>query len=271
VSQIWFPGHMAKTRRLMRENLRLANLIWEVVDSRIPWSGRNPDIGRIAGDKTRFVVLNKADLADPKTTAAWRRHLTETGEEAFEVDALSGAGCRQLLAACEARSPRVGPLRVMVVGIPNSGKSSLINRMAGRKSAPSGALPGVTRGKQWVMASDRLEILDLPGVLSPRKGGRNLVMRQGAVGALDERAIDPLEVALYLLASVRMEEGLRSRFGIEATGDPQEDLRAVAARLGCLRRGGKVDMEKAAILFLKDYRDGRLGRYTLESPGEAGR
>ncbi len=266
----WYPGHMARTRRLIKENLRFVKVILEVADARVPVAGRNPDLGRLVGDKPRLVVLNKEDLADPATTKQWLRHLKSLGEEARAVDALSGRGFSDLEKACRLRSGSSGPTRLIVLGIPNSGKSSLINRLVGRKMAGTGAMAGVTKGKQWVRASEQLEVLDLPGVVSPRRGGRLLTYRLAAVGALDDRACDFLDVALYLLGYEGIAAGLRDLYALEPTGDPHRDIEALGARLGCLSEGGEIDLGRVAYSLMRDFRTGRLGRHSLESPPPKG-
>lgn len=262
----WYPGHMARTSRLIRENLRLVKVVLEVADARVPVSGRNPDLGRLIGDKPRILVLNKEGLADPATTKEWLRHLAALGEEAHAVDALSGRGFGDLKKACSLRSGYSGPTRLMVLGIPNSGKSSLINRIVGQKRAGTGAMPGVTKGKQWVRVNEHLEVLDLPGVVSPRRGGRLLTYRLAAVGALDDRACDIRDVALYLLSHEGIAGGLGNLYALETSGDPHRDIEALGARLGCLSEGGGIDLDRAAYSLVRDFRSGRLGRHSLESP-----
>jgi ribosome biogenesis GTPase A len=247
-------GHMAGAERALRQRLGDVDVVWELVDARCPRASRNPRLARLCGGKPRVVVLAKADLAEEPATLAWLRWLRGRSEVAVAVDALAGSGLVSLRAASReavaagGRSARPEGVRVMVVGIPNVGKSSLLNRVAGRRRAPTGARPGVTRGPQWVRAGE-LAILDLPGVLPPRLAGPEATWRLAAVGALAESLYDAPACAEALLRAIG--------------GETLED---VGRRRGMLAPGGRVDLQRAAAQVLAAFRRGDLGAHTLERP-----
>jgi len=274
----WYPGIMARTRRLIRENLAVVDVVVELADARLPRSSRDPGLEGLLRGKPRLAVLNKADLADPRMTRRWVSWLTARGERVMAFSATAGAGPSKLLGNLWAFGGRRRPgrsLRVMVVGTPNVGKSSLLNRLAGRASAATGDRPGVTRGKQWITLAPGLELLDLPGVLPPRslanEGGYGLA----AVGIVPEGTYDPGAVAVWLLEWLASRpsgrQGLCATYGDELLADaaPHTLLEMVGRARGCLAPGGKIDRERAAAAVVKDFRDGRLGRHTLESPPRA--
>ena len=279
----WFPGHMAKTRRLMRDNLRLVDLVVELTDARIPQSSRNPEIDRIIGSKPRMLMLNKSDSADEQETRRWLGWYRERGIPAIPADCRTGRGLgqflptvRQVLADQIARWEQKGmagrPIRIMVVGIPNVGKSSLINRLAGNKRAKVEDRPGVTRGKQWVPVDQSLELLDTPGMLWPRFEDRSVGIRLACTGAVRDEVMDLEELASRLIAYLgrRYPQALAERYRIQP--EPEEsgyDLLTRAGRKrGFVVRGGEIDTERMARVLLDEFRDGRLGRFTLELPEE---
>ncbi|BDG60596.1 ribosome biogenesis GTPase YlqF [Caldinitratiruptor microaerophilus] len=277
----WFPGHMVRARRQVAEALRLVDVVVEVRDARAPAASANPDLAQLAGRRPRVVALAHADLADPAATGAWLRHLSAQGLTAVAVDAARGTGVREVLvevrrlyepvvASLGARGRLPRPARVMVVGMPNVGKSSLLNRMAGGRRARVGEKPGVTRGLQWVRVGD-LELLDVPGILVPRfvdpRTGYLLV----ALGIVREEVVDIPRVAAALLPDLQAlaPGAVRERFGLEGPpADPEAALAQVARFRGLLRPGGLPDADRAAALILRELREGRLGRLTLEQPPE---
>ena len=283
----WFPGHMAKTRRLMQESLRLVDLVLEITDARIPQSSRNPELDRWLGEKPRMLMLNKADSADPEATAWWLSYYQRRGVCAIACDCRSGKGvgrflpaARELLAgALERRKQRGmvgGALRIMVVGIPNVGKSSFINRMAGGKRARVEDRPGVTRGRQWVSIGGELELLDMPGVLWPKFEDPAVGEKLAFTGAVKDDVVDTELLAMRLLGCLRRgyPAALEERFRLAGTDyqelDEFELLELVGRRRGMLVSGGEVNTERAAAVVLDEYRSGKLGRITLEFPPETG-
>lgn len=256
----------------MRENLALADLVLELLDARLPASSRDPGLDRLLRGRARLVVLNKADLADPHVTREWLSWLADHGQPAVAFNATSPHGVHRLLTAVRkhAGRPRTGrALRLMVVGIPNVGKSSLLNRLAGRARAATGDFPGITRGKQWITLAPGLELLDLPGVLPPRPPRGEAGYRLAASGALREGVFDAEEVAAWLLAWLAARSSGRRGLG-QAYGEgvltAASMLEAVGRVRGCLGSGGEVDRLRAAALVLRDFRAGRLGRHSLERP-----
>ncbi|TJY43209.1 ribosome biogenesis GTPase YlqF [Cohnella pontilimi] len=282
----WFPGHMTRAKRQIEDKLKLIDVVLELIDARVPQSSRNPMIDEIVGSKPRLVLLNKADLADPERTAVWSAHFRALGHEALAIDASSGTGvkdipgkARELLRAKIERQLAKGmkprPLRALIVGIPNVGKSTLINRLAGRNVAATGDRPGVTKGQQWIRTGSELELLDTPGILWPKFEDPEAGYRLAATGAIKEEVLHIDDVACFILQVMAPEYGnvLKERYGLtdlpEELPDTQsaaEVLEAIGRRRGCLAGGGHVDYEKAAGVLLRDLRSGKLGRITLEMP-----
>lgn len=279
----WFPGHMAKTRRLMRESIRLVDVVVEVTDARIPFSSRNPELPRLVGSKPRIVLLNKCDSADPEVTRAWRDHYAAKGVAAIATDCRSGKGLRQLdgvirqaMAGELERRKRKGmsgaPVRMMVVGIPNVGKSSFINRLAGSRRAKVEDRPGVTRGRQWVSLANGMDLLDMPGVLWPKFEDRTVGEHLAFTGAVKDDVMDTEFLAARLLELLRREYpallGERYRLSEEemSSPDPAGLLELVGRKRGMLMAGGHVDTGRAAIAVLDEFRGGKIGRISLEAP-----
>ncbi len=276
----WFPGHMAKTRRLMAQSLPMVDAVAELVDARIPISSRNPDLAEIKGNKPSIVLLNKCDLADPAATDAWLRYFKQQGIAALALDCKSGKGlnrftevARTLLAEQLQKNEQKGmagrPMRFMIVGIPNVGKSSFINRMSGGSKAKVEDRPGVTRGNQWYKASAQLEFLDTPGVLWPKFEDEQVGLRLAFTGAVKDAILD-VETLACLLAGLLAEHypvliEQRYKFAPQTT-DGYETLCAIGKKRGMMVRGGEVDTERAAVMLLDEYRSGKLGRITLEFP-----
>lgn len=280
----WYPGHMAKALRVLEEYLPLIDVVVELLDARIPISSSNPELRRRIGGRPRIVALNKADLADPAATAEWVAAFRRADAVAVAIEAQSGQGVNELLCLAvelaearmareRARGRRPRPARFMIAGIPNVGKSSLINRLTGRASARTGAHPGVTRGKQWVRVREGLELLDLPGVLWPKFEDPRVGFHLAATGAISEQVYDHYDVARRLARELVPVAGdaIAARFGLnELPATAEELLDEIGRRRGCLRSGGVVDATAAADIFLREFRLGRLGRLTLERAVMAG-
>lgn len=281
----WFPGHMAKTRRQIRESLPLVDAVTELLDARIPLSSRNPELNELISGKPHIVLLNKCDMADEAATRRWKAWLSAQGTPALAVDCRSGRGLssygdtvRTLLQAklrANAEKGMAGrALRVMVVGIPNTGKSSFINRMAGRSRAKVADRPGVTRQNQWFAIGGGIELLDTPGVLWPKFEDPEVGNRLAFIGSVRDEVIDVETLALRLLAvlGAQYPQRLCERYHLErqqaAQSEPYELLEQIGRRRGMLVRGGEIDTERASAMLLDEYRAGRLGRITLEFPPE---
>ena len=281
----WFPGHMTKTRRMMAANLKLVDLVLEITDARVPASSRNPELDQWLGKKPRMILLNKMDAADPQATDRWIQYYRRKGVTAFACDCRSGRNLQKFLPALrevlaplfERRNSRgmTGrALRVMVVGIPNVGKSSFINKMAGSKRAKVEDRPGVTREKQWVNISSDLELLDMPGVLWPKFEDPKVGERLAFTGAVKDDVVDIELLAMRLLGYLRKEypASLEERYKItpeDCEGlDDYDLLQLVGRKRGMLISGGEINTERAAITVLDEFRGGKLGRITLELPPE---
>ena len=276
----WYPGHMTKARRAMEADLKLVDAVCELLDARIPYASRNPDIDALCRSKPRLVILNRADMADPAMTRCWSEAFRARGLMTLETDSKSrrgisrfGPAVRELLSGKLAQYSAKGQvgrtLRVMVVGIPNVGKSTLINAVSGRKGARAENRPGVTRGKQWVTVDQGLELLDTPGILWPRFEDMQVGRHLAYTGAVKEQVVDQEELAagLMSLLAERYPAVLAERYGIDCTGrSPWELLEAAGRRRGFLVSGGEVDLERSCRMILEEFRNGKLGRFTLETP-----
>lgn len=275
----WYPGHMTKAKRMMQENIKLVDLIIELVDARIPLSSRNPDINELGKNKSRIVLLNKSDLADPALNKQWIKYFEEQGAYVLELNAKSGAGvkavsgvvqeaCKEKLERDRRRGIVNRPVRAMVVGIPNVGKSTFINSFAGKACAKTGNKPGVTKGKQWIRLNKNLELLDTPGILWPKFEDQRVGMRLAFIGSMNDEIIIMDELACDLITVLQEEypEALRERYGIEGKEKAAEVLADIAESRKCYTKGENLDLEKAAAILLDDFRAGRLGRISLEQP-----
>ena len=276
----WYPGHMTKTRRQIEADLKQVDAVCEIVDARIPFASRNPDIDAICGDKPRIVILNRMDLADPEATKRWVAYFKSKGIAAVPTDCKSRQGInnfqpavRSVLKEKIARNAAKGmnrPLRVMIVGIPNVGKSTLINQISGRKGAKAENRPGVTRGKQWVTVDSSLLLLDTPGILWPRFEDPEVGMMLAYTGAVKENVIDSEELACRLmeLLNKHYPHVLRDRYGIEPDAEQPgyELLEAAGKKRGYLLARGEINTERMAKVLLDEYRSGKLGCFTLEMP-----
>ncbi len=281
----WFPGHMAKTRRLIQQNLKLVDLVVELTDARIPVSSRNPELDRWIERKPRILLLNKSSLADEPVTQGWCAYFKSRGVPALAVDSVNGRGLKgfvplvreelsALLERREAKGMAGRPVRLMIVGIPNVGKSSFINKIAGGKYARVEDRPGVTRTKQWISFGGGLELMDMPGVLWPKFDDKTVGEHLAFTGAVKDDVVDIELLAMRLLQLLAAEypAALPERYGIALPEEPDgyELLCAVGKKRGMLVSGGEVNTERAAIAVLDEFRAGKLGRITLEKPPEKG-
>lgn len=272
---------MTKTIRQMKEDMKLVDLVIEITDARIPLSTRNPDIDSLAQGKARMLILNKADLADERENQKWAANFKANGLTTLLMDARSRGDARAVtpavLEACKEKIERdkkkgmkERPIRAMVVGIPNVGKSTFINSFSGKAMAKTGNKPGVTRGKQWIRLGGRVELLDTPGLLWPKfddpKVGENIAL----VGSINDQILDPGELAILLIKrlAANYPGALADRYGIEETNVPLEILEAIGKKRGCLKKGGIIDYERASQILLDEFRGGMLGRITLEKADE---
>ena len=277
----WFPGHMAKTRRLIKESLPFVDLVTEIVDARIPMSSSNPELKEMIGNKPRIVLLNKCDVADEKATAKWVEYYKKNGMYALPVDCRSGKGLnaylplvREVLKDKIQRNADKGmvgkPLRVMVVGIPNTGKSSFINKMAGRNRAKVADKPGVTRSNSWFAVGNGVELLDTPGVLWPKFEDKAVGDKLAFIGSVKDEILDVEVLAMRLINVLKNGycDRISERFKITGFEDKEdyEILEIIGRKRGMLISGGEIDTERAAIMLLDEYRGGKLGRLTLDIP-----
>ena len=279
----WYPGHMMKAKRMMQENISLIDLVIELVDARVPLSSRNPDIDELGKNKSRLILLNKSDLADPEENRRWMAYFKERGFHVLEINARSGQGlraiqpkvqeaCREKIERDKKRGIKNRPVRAIVVGIPNVGKSTFINSFAGKACAKTGNKPGVTKGKQWIRLNRELELLDTPGILWPRfeseEVGKNLAM----IGSMNDDILQMTELASELLSwlLVHYREPLFARYQItgEEEVTPVEMLALICENRRCYKKGQEPDYEKAAAILVDDFRSGRIGRITLEICGK---
>lgn len=280
----WFPGHMAKTRRLIQSNLSLVDGVVEILDARTPLSSRNPEMDRLTAGKPKMILLNKCDMADDKITTLWIDYFRTLGITAIAVDCKNGKGVKNFLPVLKSKVLKeliekrnaqgmVGrPIRLMIVGIPNVGKSSFINKMAQSKRAKVEDRPGVTRTKQWVKIGDGAEMLDMPGVLWPKFDDQTIACKLAFTGAIKDDILDIESLAMKLLANLaeNYPEVLVSRYKIEISDEDTgyELLDKIGRKRGMLISGGEVNYERAAITVLDEYRSGKLGRITLEKPSD---
>lgn len=277
----WYPGHMARARRQMQEDMKLIDVVVELVDARIPYSSKNPDVDRIAGGKSRVLLLNKADMADVGATALWKEYYEKKGFYVEAINSRTGAGIRtvteKIVEACKEkleRDKKKGiqnrPLRAMIVGIPNVGKSTFINSFAGKACAKTGNRPGVTKGKQWIRLNRQVELLDTPGILWPRFEDERVGKRIGWIGSMNDEILVSTEMALDLISYLlfRYPDALLNRYGYEPL---QEEgalpvFAAIAKKRGCLKKGGELDYERAGRMIVDEIRSCKLGNLSFELP-----
>ena len=273
----WYPGHMTKARRQMQEDIRLIDLIIELVDARVPLSSRNPDIDELGKNKARMILLNKADLADERQNEAWKEYFSAAGFHVVKVNSRSGAGmkniqdtiqeaCREKIERDRRRGIKNRPIRAMVVGIPNVGKSTFINTFAGKACARTGNKPGVTKGKQWIRLNKGVELLDTPGILWPKFEDEDVGIRLAFIGSIKDDILNLEELSLLLIRYLQghYAGALQARYGVEEDGEPLKVLGDIARVRGCIRKGEELDYGKVSALLFDDFRSGRLGRITLE-------
>ena len=282
----WYPGHMTKAKRAMKEDMKLIDLVIELVDARAPLASRNPDIDELGKGKARIILLNKSDLAGERENAAWKEWFCAKGYYVVEVNSRSGAGlkkingtvqeaCKEKIERDRRRGIQNRPVRAMVVGIPNVGKSTFINSYAGKACARTGNKPGVTKGNQWIRLNKSLELLDTPGILWPRFEDQQVGLLLAMLGSVNDEILNKDELAMEMLKLLqrRYPEVLANRYGIEDAGEQKAFamLQQIARIRACLMKGGELDLAKAAGILIDDFRSGRLGRLTLEDPaGKAG-
>ncbi|AIQ13371.1 ribosome biogenesis GTPase YlqF [Paenibacillus durus] len=286
----WFPGHMTKARRQIEDRLKLIDVAIELLDARLPLSSRNPMIDDILRDKPRLIILNKSDLADPEMNRQWLAFFKGEGHAVHLVDASTGNGVKEIpdqvklllkekidKQIAKGMNPRA--MRALIVGIPNVGKSTLINRMAGRNIAATGDRPGVTKGQQWIKTGGNLELLDTPGILWPKFEDQQVGYRLAITGAIREEILNVEDIAFYAVKYLLRDYGdrFRERYGIDKLPEDLENpdeivavMEAVGRKRGCLVSGGRVDLEKASRTLLHELRAGKLGRFTLEAPNTKG-
>lgn len=278
----WFPGHMTKALRMMQEDIKLIDLVIELVDARTPLASRNPDIDKLGQGKARMIILNKSDLSDEHVNDEWCTFFSEKGYTVVKINSRTGAGINRIQSAIQTachekieRDRKKGiknrPVRAMVVGIPNVGKSTFINSLAGKAATKTGNKPGVTKGKQWIRLNKNVELLDTPGVLWPKFEDQEIGRKLAFIGSINDEIIESTELACELIAHLTDEENgyegaVAERYGISTDKEPHEILTDIAVARNCLVKGGEPDTERAAKLLLDDFRSGKLGRISLERP-----
>ena len=274
----WYPGHMTKAKRMMQEDIKLIDLVIELLDARIPFSSGNPDIDTLAGNKSRLILLNKSDLADEKITREWVNYFSSKGLFTVKLDSRNRGGMKQvqdaIMQACKdkiERDRRRGiinrPVRAMVAGIPNVGKSTFINSFAGKACAKTGNKPGVTKGKQWIRLNKNVELLDTPGILWPKFDDESVGTNLAFIGSVNDQIINLTELAYELTVFLLKNYPgvIKQRYQAEET-EPGDIINNIAIIKGCLKKGGEPDTDKAASMLLDDFRMGRLGRISVEKP-----
>lgn len=277
----WYPGHMTKAKRMMQENITLIDLIIELVDARIPMSSRNPDIDELGKGKSRIILLNKSDLADAGLNQEWESFFKEKGYFVQQLNAKTGAGIKNIQAlvqeSCKEKIERDRkrgiinrPVRAMVVGIPNVGKSTFINSFAGKACAKTGNKPGVTKGKQWIRLNKNLELLDTPGILWPKFEDQKIGERLALIGSINDEILHVDELAVALIRNLKNSylDLLEKRYDITIDEDAYDTLKKIAIARKCLQKGELPDVDRASSMLLEDFRSGKLGRITLERPEE---
>ena len=270
----WYPGHMKKTRELIQENLKMVDLVIEVIDARIPVSSRNPIIDDLVKSKQRIIVLNKSDLSDGAANDAWAEELRKDGSIVLQMNCMSGQGVNQLFKTLTRLQDeknkdqiRKKPLRMMIVGVPNVGKSSLINRMTGKKSAKTGDRPGVTKGKQWLALENGMQLLDTPGILWPKFEDPEVGLNLAFCGSIKDEILDMATLALELITGLAADypELLMERYKLDSLSeDGLENMEAIALKRGFILPGKRIDYERCAKTVLDEFRGGKIGRITLE-------
>ena len=277
----WYPGHMTKAKRMMQEDIKLIDLVIELLDARVPMSSRNPDIDELGKNKARLILLNKADLAEEKQNDAWAEYFKAKGFLVVKVNSRKGGGMKSIHSviqeACKEKMERDRkrgilnrPVRAMVVGIPNVGKSTFINSLAGKACAKTGNKPGVTKGKQWIRLNKNVELLDTPGILWPKFEDQTVGLRLAFIGSIKDEILNTEELAVEFIQFMKKYYMgvLAEKYDIIESDDPYQCLADIAQSRHCLLKGNELDISKAAILLIDDFRSGKLGRITLEFVGD---
>ncbi|WP_418746925.1 ribosome biogenesis GTPase YlqF [Frisingicoccus sp.] len=277
----WYPGHMTKARRMMQEDIKLIDIVIELVDARIPLSSKNPDIDHLAGQKSRMILLNKYDLADAERTAEWERWFKKQGYYVYKLDARKGGqiknitnmiqeACKEKIERDRKRGIINRPVRAMIVGIPNVGKSTFINTYAGKACAKTGNKPGVTKGKQWIRLNKNVELLDTPGILWPKFDDPAVGERLALIGSIKDEILNISELSIRLIEFLKeFYPGiLEERYAVDENCDKIAVLEGIAEARNCRQKGNTLDLDKASKLLIDDFRSGKLGRLTLEFPQE---
>ncbi len=280
----WYPGHMTKAKRQMQEDIKLIDLVIELVDARIPLSSRNPDIDELGKNKARLILLNKSDLADAKYNKLWAEYFVNKGFHVLEINSKSGTGIKSIHGivqeACKEKIERDRkrgivnrPVRAMVVGIPNVGKSTFINSFAGKACTKTGNKPGVTKGKQWIRLNKNLELLDTPGILWPKFDDQRVGMRLAMIGSMNDEILNISQLSIDIIHFLRNHYpgALERRYEISDLGDDYDTLNKICVSRHCYLRGEELHLERAAGIVIDDFRSGRIGRITLEFPQEEGK
>lgn len=275
----WYPGHMTKAKRMMQEDIKFNDIVIELIDARIPMSSRNPDIDDLAKNKYRLILLNKSDLADERVTVKWVEFFEKQGIKVIKLDSRQRSGMKSvnnaILEVCKEKIERDRkrgiinrPVRAMIVGIPNVGKSTFINSFAGKACAKTGNKPGVTKGKQWIRLNKTVELLDTPGILWPKFDNEKIANDLAFIGSINDQILNLTELSLKFIESVKNDYAgiFTSRYDIEETDDGVTMLGDIAIARGCLKKGGEPDYDKAAALIFDDFRSGKLGKISIEKP-----
>ena len=275
----WYPGHMTKAKRQMQEDIKLIDLIIELVDARVPLSSRNPDIDELGKNKSRLILLNKSDLADERQNEAWKTYFQAKGFYVVKVDSRNGSGmkainnviqeaCKEKIERDRRRGIKNRPIRAMVVGIPNVGKSTFTNSFAGKACAKTGNKPGVTKGKQWIKINKNVELLDTPGILWPKFENQAVGLRLALIGSIKEEILNTTEMAMEFIGFLKKSYPgvLVERYSVDESKENLEILEEIARIRGCLMKGNQTDIDKAGRLLLEDFRSLRLGKLSLEVP-----
>ena len=275
----WYPGHMTKARRMMEEDIKLIDLVIELVDARLPLSSRNPDIDNLAKNKARLILLNKADLSDERINNQWTDYFKEKGFFVVKLDSRSGAGmkaingviqeaCKEKIERDRKRGIISRPVRAMVVGIPNVGKSTFINSYAKKACAKTGNKPGVTKDKQWIKLNKNLELLDTPGILWPKFEDQQIGLRLAMAGSINDEILNIAELAVHLIKFLKetYPGTISERYGVEEDTKELDILENIGVKRGCLKKGSVIDIDKAADIIIDEFRAGKLGRISLERP-----
>lgn len=275
----WYPGHMTKAKRMMQEDIKFNDIVIELIDARIPMSSRNPDIDDLAKNKYRLILLNKSDLADERVTVKWVDFFEKQGIKVIKLDSRQRSGmksvnnailevCKEKIEKDRKRGIINRPVRAMIVGIPNVGKSTFINSFAGKACAKTGNKPGVTKGKQWIRLNKTVELLDTPGILWPKFDNEKIANDLAFIGSINDQILNLTELSLKFIESVKNDYAgiFTSRYDIEEKDDGVTMLGDIAIARGCLKKGGEPDYDKAATLIFDDFRSGKLGKISIEKP-----